>query len=255
MAARFSLSPYFIADQVPGLEPLAGPDWNVIRPEPVPGDPQARMVALYRPLASWVTETTAAGDRAVCLLGDCLGSLGVLAGLQQAGVSPNLIWLDAHGDFNTWETTPSGFLGGMPLAMMVGRGDQTMVEGLGLTLQPEAAVILTDARDLDPGEREAVAGSALHHLPDPASLLELPLPEGPLYVHFDTDIVNLDQAPAMRYPAPAGPSVESLRRVFRRLAGSGQIVAVSLSAWDPALDRDGQSRDVCMALLAELTGS
>ncbi len=58
--------------------------------------------------------------------GDCVASLGVAAGLQRAGIEPSVAWLDAHGDFNTWETTPSGFMGGMPLAVLAGLGDQSI---------------------------------------------------------------------------------------------------------------------------------
>lgn len=157
-----------------------------------------------------------------------------------------------YGDFNTWETSPSGFLGGMPLAMLVGRGDQTIVKGVGLTPIPEEKVILTDARDLDPGEREAVEGSAILHLPKVETLLEMELPVGPLYVHFDCDVLKPDEAPAMNYLAPGGPSSSMMRALFRRLRETGRIVAISLSAWNPELDEDGQTKEVVMALLADL---
>ena len=62
------------------------------------------------------------------------------------------MWLVSHGDFNTWETTPSGFLGGMPLAMLTGRGDQRMLEAVGLDPLADNQVWLSDARDLDPGD-------------------------------------------------------------------------------------------------------
>ena len=86
------------------------------------------MSQLHRPLADFIHKTIRQGDRPVSFAGDCCTTLGVVAGLQRADLNPTLIWLDAHGDFNTWETSPSGFLGGMPLAMMVGRGEQTMAE-------------------------------------------------------------------------------------------------------------------------------
>lgn len=54
--------------------------------------------------------------------GDCTTSLGVIAGLQRAGRDPGLVWVDAHGDFNTEATSPSGYLGGLPLALAVGIG-------------------------------------------------------------------------------------------------------------------------------------
>lgn len=249
---RFVLTPYFLAEPVPAYRTLARPGWEVNEGPPPAGPPLVQLAGLYQPLAAFVRDALRAGTRPVSLAGDCMTSLGVLAGLQQAGVSPTLIWLDAHGDFNTWETTPSGFLGGMPLAMLTGRGEQTLVEGLALTPLPDAQVILSDARDLDPGEREAVAGSALVHLPDVAGLLTWPLPAGALYVHFDTDIMDPADAPAMNYSAPGGPPLALLQQVFRRLAGTGRVVAVSLSAWNPALDPAGQSRAAALALLATL---
>ena len=252
MNNHFILTPYFIDNPEPGLEPLARPDWQTNKPTLPPGSQQARLIPLYQPLANFVAETAAQGRRPVSIAGDCVTSLAVLAGLQRAGIHPTLIWFDAHGDFNTWETTPSGFLGGMPLAMAVGRGEQTIVDGLGLAPLAEEQVILTDARDLDPGEREAVAGSRVTHLPDVEDLLDYTFPDGPLYIHFDSDVLDPAAAPAMNYPAPGGPPAETLARVFRHLAGSGRIVAVSLSSWAPDLDEDGRTRQTVMALLETL---
>jgi arginase len=178
-----------------------------------------------------------------------------MAGLQRAGIEPLLIWFDAHGDFNTWETTPSGFLGGMPLAMLAGLGEQTMLHALDLhPLTPER-IILTDGRDLDPGERELIAECAVAHFRDPLHLLDYHLAERPLYIHFDTDIINPLDAPAMSYAAKGGPRPAELAQVFRHLAQTKQITAVSLSTWNPSLDVDGRSAETCMHLLRELLGA
>ena len=236
------------------MRALAAEDWVVNTPTLPGGDRQARMTVIHRALADYVAESVAGGGRPVSIAGDCCTAIGVLAGLQGAGVDPSLIWLDAHGDFNTWETTPSGFLGGMPLAMLVGRGEQRMPAAVRLKTLPEASVILTDARDLDPGEREALLDSNVVHLSDVEDLMEYPLPNGPLYVHFDVDVVTPEEAPAQNYPAPGGPSASIVEAVFRRLAASDQVVAVSLSSWNPRLDRDGVSQEVCMSLLETLIG-
>jgi arginase len=90
------------------------------------------------------------------------------------------------------------------------------------------------------------------HLPDVTDLLDLPLPAGPLYIHFDVDVIDVADAPAMSYPAPGGPSVANLAEVFDRLAASGQVAAVSVSAWNPELDGDGRSRKLSMELLSRL---
>ncbi|MCB8984791.1 MAG: arginase family protein [Ardenticatenaceae bacterium] len=254
MEDRFLLTPYFLDESVPGLAALAASGWQINQPALSGEGPQARMISLYRPLAAWLAGALQAGHRPVSVAGDCCTTIGVLAGLQQAGVTPTLIWFDAHGDFNTWETTPSGFLGGMPLAMAVGLGEQTLPEGVGLRPFPSTNVILTDGRDLDPGERTLVEQSGITHLPDVNMLLDYPLPDGPLYVHFDTDVVDPAEVPAMNYPAPGGPTADMLRRVFRYLAETGRVTAVSLSAWNPELDGDGRSQAISMSLLQTLLG-
>ncbi|MBW8004064.1 MAG: hypothetical protein FVQ80_19080, partial [Planctomycetes bacterium] len=81
---------------------------------------------------------------------------------------------------------------------------------------------------------------------------DYPLPQGPLYVHFDADILNPDEAPAQNYSAKGGPSSMVLKAVFRRLAQSGQVVAVSLSSWNPKLDKDGKSQKIGLSLLETL---
>lgn len=260
MDNQYILTPYFIGRHAPGLDELAEGGWIVNRRagEPAPAkEPSAQeqleqIGALLAPLREAVTGAARAGRRPVSVAGDCISAIGVLAGLQEAGITPTLLWFDAHGDFNTWETTPSGFLGGMPLAMIAGRGEQALLEAVGLAPLPESHVILAGARDLDPGEAEAVAASEVTHFERVADLLSGELPEGPLYVHFDCDVLDPTAAPAMYYPAPGGPDAETLRRVFERLAKTGRIVAASLSSWAPELDEYGRSQAVCMELLAEL---
>jgi len=252
MQNEFLLTPYFLDEPRPGLDSLAESGWQLNEPTLQLGSKQERMTALYKPLRDMVTNTVKMGDRPVSIAGDCCTSLAVMAGLQQAGLKPTLLWLDAHGDFNTWETTPSGFLGGMPLAMLVGQGEQTIVNGVGLTVVPEDQVVLTDARDLDPEERIAVERSAVLHIPDATHLMHEQLPGGPLYIHFDTDIIDPKDAPAMSYLAAGGPSADTLSEIFKHLKQSNQIVAVSVSAWNPDLDVDGRSQEIVMKLVADL---
>jgi len=81
------------------------------------------------------------------------------------------------------------------------------------------------------------------------------LPGGELYIHFDVDVVSLDESPAQNYPAEGGPSAALLHAVFGRLAATGRVGAVSVAAWNPALDPIGKSQAVSMALLHTLVGS
>ena len=198
------LTPFFLDEPLPGLESLATSDWIVNKPKSLAGDKQHRMSVLHRQLAEFTAQSILMGNRPVSIAGDCCTTIGMLAGLQRAGIDPILIWFDAHGDFNTWETTPSGFLGGMPLAMLVGRGEQTMLKALQLVPLAEDRVILTDARDLDPGEKQLIEEANIIHLPDVKTLLDAMLPDGLLYVHIDMDIVNPAEAAAMNYLAAGG---------------------------------------------------
>jgi arginase len=143
----------------------------------------------------------------------------------------------------------------MPLAMLVGRGEQTMLKALELLPLAEDRVILTDARDLDPVESQLIEAANINHLSDVKSLLDLTLPDAPLYVHIDTDIVNPADASAMNYLATGGPSAKELQTVMKHLRRTEKIAAVSMSTWNPKMDEDGQSRKVCMGLLDSLIAS
>jgi arginase len=254
MKSQFILTPYYLDQPLPTLEESAEPDWQ-INHQPLPeADVQSRMSVLHGTLAHQVTAALAADHLPVSIAGDCCATIGVMAGLQRGGIKPLLIWFDAHGDFNTWETTPSNFLGGMPLAMLAGLGEQTMLQALDLHPVAQERIVLTDGRDLDPGEQELIAGSEVVHLGDPLQLLDYPLGERPLYIHFDTDIINPLDVPAVNYVATGGPRAMALAQVFRHLAQTEQIVAVSLSTWNPKLDADGRSKELCMSLLQALLG-
>jgi arginase family enzyme len=116
----------------------------------------------------------------------------------------------------------------------------------------EESVVFTDGRDLDPEEGEALAASNIVHLKDVNDLLGYDLPELPLYIHFDTDILNPATAPAMNYLADGGPDLEQIKAVFRYLAETNRIMAVSVSTWNPELDGDGYSQRNAMEALATL---
>jgi arginase len=215
-------------------------------------DEQGRMISYHAPLAGYVADAVRAGARPVAISGDCCATIPVLAGLQQAGVQPVLLWFDAHGDFNTWETTPSKFLGGMPLAMMCGLGEQRMMHGSGAAPLGAHQVILTDGRDLDPGEKINVKDSGVLHLDDIDTLLIIRIPNRPIWVHFDTDVLNLTDMSAAKYPAQGGPDTAAVTRVMQRIAATGRVAAVSMTPWAFDMDPQGVSARNCMTVLEAL---
>ena len=246
MQNEFILTPFFLDQAEPQLETLLSQDWILNKPSLTEGDSQFRMSILHEVLAKSVETALRMEKRPVSIVGDCCATIGFMAGLQRAGLDPTLIWFDAHGDFNTWETTPSGFLGGMPLAMLVGCGEQRMPRTVCLQPVPEERVILTDARDLDPGEQELVESSNIIHLPKVSDLLNHPLPDRPLYIHFDVDVLDPGDVPALSYPAPEGSDVEELKRVFEYLTKTRLILGMSMSTWNPDIDEEGKTQDLCM---------
>ncbi len=162
---------------------------------------------------------------------DCTIALGAVGGLLN-GEELGVIWLDAHGDFNTPETSPSGFVGGMPLAMLAGRGDQQYLRGVGLAPLDESDFILTDARDLDPGEAATLRGSRVRHLRDLHDLLTAPLPAIPLYLHVDLDVIDPADMPAMGYPTPGGAPLDDVAAAVRRVAREGQVIGALFALWN-----------------------
>jgi arginase len=201
------------------------------------------------------------GQRPVSIAGDCVSSLGMLAGLQQAGRQPGrILWLDAHGDFHTWGTTQTQYLGGMPLAMLVGRKDrrqnardaiQALRSSVGCTPFPEQQVLLSDARDLDPGEDEALRSSRICRC-GIGQILPLLSRQESLYVHFDTDVLDAEQQmPALKYHVKAGPDIDQMRELFRQLRRF-PLVAVSVSAWHAERDEGDRAARVTLELLDEL---
>jgi arginase len=233
---RFFLTPFFLDRPEPALRRLAGPGWAVNEPTVTDGTVLGRLAAVNEPIAAFTERSVREGQRPVSVAGDCCAVIGVITGLQRAGLQPRVLWLDAHGDFNTPTTSPSGFVGGMPLAMLVGRGDQTMLERLGTRPLDEAAVVLCDGRDLDPLEREALRDSRVRHLPAIEDLDRLDFGSDPVHLHLDPDVLDPQEAPAMLYATRGGPGTAALEATLRRAAARWHVASVSLTTW--ALDRD-----------------
>lgn len=269
------LLPYLMGQRRDGLRRVLDIDphpWEVLTLEPQPAaridDPIAKLRSLgslYALLAARVAALVRIGCRPVSLAGDCVSSLGVLAGLQQAGQTPDrVLWLDAHGDFHTWSSTQTQYIGGMPLAMFVGRVDpgpdprsqaaRDCLSTIGVQAYPQGQVVLADARDLDPGEREALLGSRILRCTLDEVTAQL-RPHERIYLHWDTDVVDDPvRMPALKYHVGRGPSATDMAAFFRSLR-SCDIVAVSVSAWHAEQDADDRTARACMETLDTLLGA
>ena len=180
-------------------------------------------------------DAVARAERPLMLAGDCLTSLGLVTGLQRRHRTLSLIWLDAHGDFNTPAISASGYLPGMTLAMLTGRAPEPICERLGLRPVPDDHAVLIDARDLDPAERAALEASRVRWLAADLGAIRSALNERPLasvYLHVDIDIIDSDDLPGLRFPTDAGPSFSVVEECLAEIVAAAPPIAASIAcAW------------------------
>lgn len=213
---------------------------------------------LDRQLARVVASARGDGAFPLTLGGNCITSVGTIAGLGVARVG--VLWFDAHGDFNTPETTLGGFLDGMALATVVGRCWTTLAAGVpGFAPVAEEDVILVGARALDRGESELLASSRVTHLHDEeapsrldAALAALGRRVDGLYVHVDLDVLDPGEGRANGYADGRGLSRIGLLDAIATAARRCRVLAAAITAYDPGYDGDGRiartAIDVALAL-------
>jgi arginase len=221
--------PYHLDEHLSDLDIPVKPDHTVTL-ELAPDTAWKRMAVLYDAVADCVAEVVRAGELPLVASGDCTTALGTVAGLQRAGIRPSIVWFDAHGDVHTPATTTSGYLGGMPLRLLVGACPEVIADLLGLTAVPEELVTLVDARDLDPAEAEYLASAQIAR----CGVADLVLPEGPLYLHVDFDVIDSAELPGLLYPAPGGPTLGEVASAVGEVLATGRVVAFGAACtWTP----------------------
>jgi arginase len=189
-------------------------------------------------------------DMLVCLGGECSFTVGALAGLAKTHTGKGgMLWIDTHGDFNTPKTSPSGYIGGMCLAIACGRGPKLgeMVESRRPLLQEERLVHL-GSRSLDPPELEMMRASpmglytmkkvnimgaveaakqAAGRLADVADWI---------VCHLDVDVLDPSIMPAVNYPTPGGMTIDQVVAVVKTLRKTGKMKVLDVAAYNADLD-------------------
>jgi arginase len=189
---------------------------------------EARDWSLDLPSARPVLEQAAAelaaaldgGQLPVLCASDCTICISTLPTVAARLPEARFLWIDAHGDFNTPDTTPSGFLGGMCLAAACGRWDA----GWPGTIDP-ARVSFLGVRDLGPEERVLVSEAGIGEgVPS----------DGPVYVHLDCDGLDPSVMP-VQFPVPGGLGADEVRSALASLASAGRVAGIEVTALeDPA---------------------
>ena len=240
------VSPWHLDEKIEGFPVPAGAITFTGPVDPAASEVE-RMTRRYRDIA----DAVAASDRPLVLAGDCLTALGLVAGLQRRHRELSLIWLDAHGDFNTPETTISGYLAGMSLAMLTGRAPEPICERLGLRPVPDEHAVLIGARDLDPAERDALEESRVRRLAADSGAVRQS--SGEIYLHVDVDIVDGEDLPGLKFPVGAGPPFALVVECLAQIVDAGPPIAASIScAWTPERIGDESTRLAITRLAAAI---
>jgi arginase len=218
-------------------------------------DPRARNRGLIERYLPVLADTVAAAladhrDARVHIVGgDCTSHAGAMAGLvrglaARAGHAPRLAiaWFDAHGDFNTPATTPSGNVWGMPFAMLLGRGDPDLVAACDGPTAEEADAALLGGQVLDEQESRMLAASRVAHFgagmlggeAGQAALAAWAASVGErcdgLYIAFDLDAIDASEGLSLAMPEPGGMSIETAVASVRSLVAAMPVVGLGTTA-------------------------
>jgi arginase len=194
----------------------------------------------------------------VVLSGSCFAAVGVTAGLDEP--APGVVWLDAHADFNTPDSTVFGYFDGMGLAILTGGAWRSMRAALpGAGPVREEAVVLAGARDIDENERVRLTESSITLVPPEQLTSAGPLleameaiePSG-VYLHVDLDVLDPEDARVNVYSAPGGVRAAQLEAIVGELLERLPVRALSLTAYDPEADAGGRVPPIALGLLRRL---
>lgn len=201
----------------------------------------------------------------VILGGDHSVAMGSVTGASRRERT-GVIWVDAHGDFNTVETSPSGNIHGMPLGVLCGVGDPRLIDlgWPGAKIRPED-VVLIGVRDLDGEEAKLMraAGVTVYTMKE-VDHVGLPriaeetlqrlgkLPR--LHVSFDADVLDPEIAPGVGTPVPGGFTYREAHLLMELFADSGHVTSLDLVEVNPILDRENRTANTMVELAASLLG-
>lgn len=217
------------------------------------------LVELQRQAVPAIREALARGAQPILLSGNC-GPAALSASAALGAKTTGVIWFDAHGDFNTPETSSSGFLDGMGLSILTGDCWQKLAASLeNFAPIPAEQIIQIGVRDLDAGEALRLEQSAITRIGSqelarlPAALRQLSGRVAQVYVHVDVDVLDVSEGRANTYACGAGLSLADLERALELIAEIVPIAAGSITSYDPAADRDGRIGRAIARIVERLT--
>ena len=186
---------------------------------------------LYRALSSRIRESN---DFPVVLSGNCGASIGTAAGLGTDRLA--VLWFDAHGDYNTPDTTDSGYLDGMSLSVLAGRCFHNLAKTIpNFAPVPASRTIYVGSRDYSPGEREALEADGVRMTPDFDGI-----DADRVLVHVDLDVIDPQFGRANEYAVGGGLSPDDVLHVIEQAREHFEIAGLVIASYDPSCDEDGR---------------
>ena len=221
---------------------------------------------LSRLLAAEISSAVENGVFPVVLSGNCNSCLGTIAGIGPENLG--VVWFDAHGEFNTPETTLSGFLDGMPIAIATGRCWTSVAATIpGFQPVAEENLVLIGARDLDEEEQRQLEQSEINLIRTSggqeteviesleAALTQLKERVNGIYLHIDMDAFEIGGGAANHYGASGGISPELMGKAIALVKEYAPIRGCVVASYDPEFDRDGRFVDAGIQSIRQIVAS
>jgi len=212
-------------------------------------------------LSKAISEIVNAGTFPIVLAGNCITSSGTASGLDSEDL--HMLWLDAHADFNTPETTESGYLDGMALSIACGRcWTRLSATNPRFRRVKEENVTLVGTRDLDGEEARTLSESKVTvFTPERLRKNSLQIPDqiGPrdteLFIHLDADVLDADAGRANRFASKGGLLENEVNHLLSWAISSYQVVGLAIAAFDPGHDAAGSIKAILTRLIISSVGS
>jgi arginase len=210
---------------------------------------------LDRRIATAVSGAGAVEAFPIVLSGNCISCIGTTAGIGDRKLGA--IWFDAHGDFNTPETTKSGFLDGMSLGILTGECWSSVAATVpGFHPLSQDRVMLVGARHFDSAEDRSFSSSPITRVTAEEArgglddyLDRLRESYESVYLHVDLDVLDPSEGSANTYATPNGLTFVDLRSAVLSIVRKFRVRAMAVTAYDPAADTDGRICDSALVLV------
>jgi ornithine decarboxylase len=212
------------------------------------------VVSYTNQLATVISNIIKNNEMPITIGGDHSISMGTVFGVASEIENLGVIWIDAHGDMNTDETTITGNIHGMPLAVLQGLGNKELINAYKSGLKiPTQNIVIYGVRDLDDKEKELMDSIGIYYVPFidikkrglettlKESIIYLKEKTNKLHISFDLDVLNPEVIPGVSVPVKDGLLPEEIYWIFDQLFKSFDVSSIDIVEYNPLFDKDNKT--------------